>query len=128
MKPRIELDNANEVGERQAYRMIPLSADQLRFIIDKHSVNVRNLSVSGVAFTSDKPIKLGMHRASIEFKLEGKDHIIECRVEVIYHQKAGFYGGSLSDISQIDERLLSKLIVESQKQAILQKKQTKPSR
>lgn len=116
MKPLISLPGIKDTG-RRAYRMTPVHHDPVSLRVDGELVDLEDLSVNGAAFLSEKNLKAGTYSAQLNFTLHQQDYSIFCRIKLI-RTKTDTYAGELQELTLLDERLLSKFILECQKNAI----------
>lgn len=116
MKPIIVLPNDEETG-RRAFRMTPVQEDPVSLWIDDQPVVLQDLSANGVAFSSAHELEGKIHQACLRFALEDREVKILCQVHLL-RMKSGAYAGELQDLSELEERLLSRFILACQKAAI----------
>lgn len=117
MKPVIILSGVKDRG-RRAYRMTPVQDDPVSLRVDGKLVDLEDLSVNGVAFLSEQDLKAGVYDAQLNFTLQQRDYSIFCKLKLI-RTKTDAYAGELQELTSLDERLLSKFILECQKYAIM---------
>ncbi|QEW07506.1 PilZ domain-containing protein [Nitrincola iocasae] len=120
MKPLISFPELKDRG-RRAFRMTPVQDDPVSLRVNGDLVDLEDLSANGVAFISEHELKSGRYDAQINFTLDERDFTIFCKLDLI-RTLTGTYGGELQEISSMDERLLSRFILECQKQAILRQR------
>ena len=120
MKPLISLPGIKDHG-RRAFRMTPVQDDPVSLRVNGDLVDLEDLSANGVAFLSEHELKSGCYDAQLNFTLGERDFTIFCNMDLV-RTRTGSYGGELKDMSSMDERLLSRFILECQKQAILRQR------
>lgn len=128
MKPVISLPGVADKG-RRAFRMTPVQDDPVSLRVDGSLVDLEDLSANGVAFLTKSDLTSGTYDAQLNFTLSDRDYSIFCQLKLI-RTKTGTYAGELQGMSTLDERLLSRFILECQKNAILRAREhpTEPDR
>ncbi|MCD8513079.1 MAG: hypothetical protein LRY63_06735 [Nitrincola sp.] len=121
MKPVIILPGVKDRG-RRAYRMTPVQDDPVSLRVDGKLVDLEDLSVNGVAFLSEQDLKAGIYDAQLNFTLQQRDYSLFCKLNLI-RTKTDAYAGELQEMTSLDERLLSKFILECQKNAIMRQRE-----
>ncbi|MGB1238004.1 MAG: hypothetical protein ACPG4U_07315 [Pseudomonadales bacterium] len=114
-KPLFEIEGLEE-SNRGEYRLYPSDEDNIKLIIAGKAVEVDNISANGIAFKFIGNVKKATYKVVLEFTLDEK-HSIECAVKVL-RQAPPIYSGTLVDLSPSDSRLISQLIINSQKRSI----------
>lgn len=117
MKPLISLPGINDRG-RRAFRMTPVQDDPVSLRVNGQLVDLEDLSANGVAFLTETDLKAGTYDAQLNFTLTKRDYSIFCQLKLI-RTKTGTYAGELQEMAPLDERLLSRFILECQKNAII---------
>lgn len=117
MKPLISLPGVKDRG-RRAFRMTPVQDDPVSLRVNGHLVDLEDLSANGVAFITEDDLNAGTYDAQLNFTLNQRDYSIFCKLNLI-RTKTGTYAGELQAMTSLDERLLSRFILECQKHAIL---------
>lgn len=125
MKPQISLPGLKDRG-RRAYRMTPVQDDPVSLRVKGDLVDLEDLSANGVAFLSEHELAAGVYDAQINFTLSERDYSIFCQLKLI-RTKTGTYAGELQGMSSLDERLLSRFILECQKNAIIRSRELPPA-
>lgn len=121
MKPVIILPGVKDRG-RRAYRMTPVQDDPVSLRVDGKLVDLEDLSVNGVAFLSEQDLQAGIYDAQLNFTLQQRDYSLFCKLNLI-RTKTDAYAGELQEMTSLDERLLSKFILECQKNAIMRQRE-----
>ncbi len=121
MKPVIILPGVKDRG-RRAYRMTPVQDDPVSLRVDGKLVDLEDLSVNGVAFLSEHDLQAGIYDAQLNFTLQQRDYSLFCKLNLI-RTKTDAYAGELQEMTSLDERLLSKFILECQKNAIMRQRE-----
>ena len=122
MKTRISLPGVKERG-RRAFRMTPVQDDPVSLRVNGHLVDLEDLSANGVAFITEDELSSGRYDAQLNFTLGERDYSIFCKLQLI-RTKTGTYAGELHEMTSLDERLLSRFILECQKNAILRARES----
>lgn len=117
MKLNLSLPGVKDRG-RKAYRMTPVHDDPVSLRVNGDLVDLEDLSVNGVAFTTERDLNTGDYDAQLNFTLQKRDYAIFCQLHLV-RTKTDIYAAELKEISTLDERLLSRFILECQKNAIL---------
>lgn len=117
MKPVIVLPDVKDRG-RRAYRMTPVQDDPVSLRVNGKLVDLEDLSMTGVAFLSDQQLSAGLYDAQLNFTLQNLDYSIFCKLQLI-RTKTDTYAGELQGMTSLDERLVSKFILECQKNHII---------
>lgn len=121
MKPLISIPGLKDQG-RRAFRMTPVQDDPVSLRVNGDLVDLEDLSANGVAFLSGHELKAGCYDAQLSFTMLERDFTIFCKID-LGRTRTGSYGGELQDMSGMDERLLSRFILECQKSAILRQRE-----
>lgn len=121
MKPLVTLPGVKEKG-RRAFRMTPVQDDPVSLRVNGHLVDLEDLSANGVSFLTEDDLNAGAYDAQLNFTLNQRDYSIFCKLNLI-RTKTGTYAGELQAMTSLDERLLSRFILECQKHAILRSRE-----
>lgn len=123
MKPLVNLPGVKEKG-RRAFRMTPVQDDPVSLRVNGQIVDLEDLSANGAAFLTEDDLNAGTYDAQLNFTLNQRDYSIFCKLNLI-RTKTGTYAGELQAMTSLDERLLSRFILECQKNAILRSREGK---
>lgn len=119
----ITIPESLEANNRQAVR-VPISPkDPVRFAADRKKVAIENISESGLAFVSEEPFEKKKFEGILKFKMD-QVYTLNLTVEVLMVVKNS-YRCRFVDMTESDEKLMSKLVLGLQKLHIRRRKQQK---
>lgn len=108
MKPKIHIPDIAHNG-RRAFRLAIDEEAPLRVKVDGHPVNVDNISVTGIAFTSEAPLTLQYYPVRLAFRTGEQVHRLDCTLRLI--RKVGLlWCADFSGMDSRQQRLLSEFI------------------
>jgi len=116
MKPKIHLPDVTDNG-RRAYRLKVRKDDPIWVEIEGSQVHLEDLSETGLAFYSDKPLLLRRYPVRLKFQIDDRAFSFDCTLELV-RQVDALWCGDLSDLSDFEHRVLSQFVTWCQTRAI----------
>lgn len=122
MKPRIHLPDVTDNG-RRAYRLKVRKEDPIWVEIEGESVHLEDLSETGIAFYSHRPLAFKPYSVRLKFQIDDRAFSFNCSLALI-RQVDALWCGDLSGLSDFEHRILSQFVTWCQTRAIRDNKES----